>query len=297
MARKVAVLLVNYQNWPDTLDCLHSLPAAKDILKIVVDQKSSPAAAAKYKKLFPETKFIFLKDNVGFAAANNLGIRYAQKNKFPYVFLLNNDTQVDQHTINNLITFMEKNPRCGICSPVNYSAQTKNKIAFSGGAINLFTGQTPHRTDQPRQNRLTGFITGAAMFIRTKVFKTIGLMSEEYFLYYEDADFCQRLKKTAWEMWIVAQAKIWHKVSKTASQHPFIYYYCQRNRLEFFRKYGNFFQLLPFWFFFLKDFIPLILRGCLKPSKNHNRLNLLYSWQGLVDFFKHKTGKNYQLSD
>lgn len=290
MAEKIAVILVDYHNWPDTLACLKSIPNNKNILKVVVEQ----AAAKNIKYNFPHTKFILSKKNIGFAAANNLGIKYALRQNCTYLFLLNNDTIVNSQTIKSLTEFMQNKSACGICSPVNYFYQSK-KVAFSGGKINKFNGLTPHRHDLPKKNRRSGFITGASMFIRSSILNKTGSMSEDYFLYYEDTDFCEKVKRAGYELWVVAGARIEHKVSQTAQVNPFIYYYCQRNRLLFFSRHCPKLLWPIFVLFLFKELLILTLRGLFKPNKNNNLKNLTYSYWGVWDFLLGHKGKNNKI--
>lgn len=294
MAKKIAIVIVNYNNWKDTEECLCSLPKDKTLLKIIVNQntKESPQPSKKYS----DTKIITLNKNIGFAAANNIGIRLALRKNIPYVFLLNNDTVIFKDTLTKLYSLMETRPNCGIASPVNYFYQQKNKVAFSGGKINYLSAMTPHYSDKPTKNRPTAFITGAAMLIRSSLFKKIGLMAEDYFLYYEDADLCQKAKTAGAELWIVANASILHKVSQTAYYNPFIYYYCQRNRLYFFSKYCPKIYWPLFIIIFLKDLCPIIIKGLFKPRQNNNFINLTHSLKGILDFCHGKRGKNKLIS-
>jgi hypothetical protein len=249
----IAVILVDYYGYPDTVACLKSLP--QDI-SIYVCVQPDDTNIRKLTIRFPQVRIIVLPGNIGFAAANNMAIRQALKQKVKYVFLLNNDTVIAKDTIEKLYAFMEKNQNCAVCSPVNYFYENKKKICFSGGSIHLWTGATPHRYDEPQCPRTTKFITGASLFVRANVFRKVGLLPEDYFLYYEDAAFCLRVQRAGYALYIVPQAKIWHKVSQTMGGQGSLLqqYYGARNVLRFTAIQGNHLQRLTvglFWWVYL----------------------------------------------
>ncbi len=293
MKTNVLVVLVNYKNYQDTQSCINSIKDSSLVKILLIDQNSIDRELKNIQRKNPSLLIKKLKENRGFAAANNIGLKLALKEKIPYVLLLNNDTVVEKNTIKLLFDFMEAHPDCAICSPVNYFYNKKNKICFSGGKINFYTGQTDHFYDLPAKDRKTQFITGASMFIRTRAFKDIGFMNEKYFLYYEDADLSVRIRKAGWQMWIVKNAKIWHKVSVSLGGHgsKTQYYYGYRNRLFFIKNQGTFLQKITVkcWSLLQLCWLFLTIFNFKNCTYKINRVN--YALRGIVDYFKGYCGE------
>jgi N-acetylglucosaminyl-diphospho-decaprenol L-rhamnosyltransferase len=230
----VAVIIVTFQSAQLTINCLHSIqPERKGhgprIRAIVIDNASgdfdSIAEAIAHYDWSSWVTLIAAPINGGFAYGNNLGIEHAYSNGAPsYVYLLNPDTEVRSGAIAGLVSFLELNAAAGIAgSSFENLDGTEWPMAFRFPTIwsELCTGvdfgiltrllsrwvvaRTMSMTIQP-----TDWICGASMMIRPSVLVSIGGFDENYFLYFEETDFCFRAQRAGYSTWYVPESRVMH---------------------------------------------------------------------------------------
>lgn len=272
----VSVITVNYNHSDVTEALLRSIEEKNtypNLELIVVDNGSITDPVPGWTLKYPLIRFIRSDVNLGFAGGNNLGIKFA---KGDYVFLVNNDTEFTPHLVDELVSTMDKHPEVGIISPkiryfdhphvlqyagfssMNYC--TARTIAY--GQFEADNGQYDDRTGE------TGFIHGAAMMVRRSAMNEAGLMAENYFLYYEEMDWCEKIRRAGYKVWMNMQALIYHKESvSVGSSSALKEYFMNRNRILFIRRNGNFFQKLVFWPYFLCVVTPRNLLRYAKEKK------------------------------
>jgi hypothetical protein len=161
--------------------------------------------------------------------------------------LLNNDTIVKADFLHPLVETAQKDENIGIVGGKILFYDDKDYIWYNGGKINKFKGNVIH-FDNNKKNYLNTsdsiectFVTGCLQLIKLEVLKTIGLLSEEYFLYFEDADYCNKVIQKGWKIVVNSKSVIYHKVSKSTVENSDNYlYYFARNRLLFIKNNYNF---------------------------------------------------------
>ncbi|AGY76813.2 glycosyltransferase family 2 protein [Clostridium autoethanogenum] len=241
--------MVNYNGHKDTIECVTSLRKINysNYKIIIVDNSSSDSSGEILKRKLSHCKIIESKKNLGFAGGNNLGIKYALDNKADYVLLLNNDTLVEANFLNNMINSFNVDNRIGLVGcKIMYYPQ-KNIIWYGGGCIDWFRFIGDHygmkEIDQGQCDREKeiDFMTGCCMLIKREVFEKAGLLSGDYFMYFEDVDFCVKVKNTGYKIWYNPKAIIYHKVgfSSGGEESPFSIEWGTRNRFIFMNKYKN----------------------------------------------------------
>ena len=203
---------------------------------IVVDNASKQDEASIIQKQYPQVKVIRSEKNLGFAGGNNLGIK---KSKGKYLFLINNDTIFKEFNVDSLINRFESSPNIGIVCP---------KIRFTWGAKPIqYTGYTPLSKITVRNQTIgyseedkgqydaphpTPYAHGAAMLIKREAIEKVGLMPEDYFLYYEELDWSMMFTRAGYEIWYDPTCTIYHKESQSTGQSsPLRTYFITRNRL------------------------------------------------------------------
>lgn len=233
---KIFVIILNYNGKDVLRNCLDSVYKDKYQNKevVVVDNNSEDDSFTEARKVFSKFHFIQNNKNIGFAAGNNIAIKWALEKMADYVLLLNNDALLGEDTLDKLVIEAQKDKKCGILSPVIYDE--KGRVWFAGGKINWLKMRAEHQNNYKK----TDFITGCAMFISKDVFKKIGLLDDKYFLYYEDTDFSYRAKKAGFNLKIVTDAKVYH-LEKSASSNNKLYYLVLSG-IKFFRKNSGFFM-------------------------------------------------------
>lgn len=247
------------------LDSLLSVNKYPDIEIIVVDNKSTVDPIPGWRKKYPTVLFIQAGQNLGFTGGNNLGIKHA---KGDYLFVINNDTEVTETLIGRLIDILEKNPKVGVISPkINYFDKP-DVLQYTGYTdMNYFTARNKcigqFEKDKGQYDYLTGktgYAHGAAMLVRREVIEKVGVLSDNFFIYYEELDWCERIKKAGYEVWVDMQALLYHKESMTVGkQSAFKEYYMNRNRILFMRKHAPTFHYIVFVLFFIIFIIPKTL--------------------------------------
>lgn len=234
----VYIILVNYKGVNHTIECIKSLKKIiyKNYKIIVVDNNSKDNSINELSKI-KDIVLIKNKINAGFAGGNNLGIKFAIDNGADYVLLLNNDTTVEIDFLNQLIDEAEKDVGIYVGKIMFY--YDKNIIWYAGGKIDKFRGCTNvngfvEDKGQFEKESFVTFATGCCMLIERDVIKKVGLLKEDYFLYFEDTDYCARTLKQGYKIKYCPKAIIYHKESVSTKKHSFNFdYYFTRNRLFF----------------------------------------------------------------
>lgn len=237
----VAVLVLNWNGWRDTRACLASVRqlAYPNVSTYLVDNGSTDGSAGRCAVEFPWVRVIRNEDNLGFAGGNNVGIRRALADGADYVLLLNNDTVVEPTMLAHLVSAGEQSAGIGMVGPKIYYESDRRRIWFAGGRITA-PGRIGHygwnqldhgQCDEPRE---VDFITGCALLIKRAVFERIGCLAPEFFLLFEETDFCARARRHGFQCWYEPRATLYHKVSASfGGFSPDYYYYFSRNYLLF----------------------------------------------------------------
>jgi hypothetical protein len=233
----VSIVTVNYNNAAVTCDLIKTLKKStyKNIEIIVVDN-ASKEAPDMIKEQYPEVTLVKNTVNKGFAGGNNDGFRVA---KGKYFFMLNNDIEVPENFLEPLITLMENNPEIGVISPKICYYHNPDTIQFAGGnGINIYTGRGRFTGKNEKDNgqfdhcREIVHGHGAAMLLSREAVQKIGLIYEDYFLYYEELDYCEQMKKAGYKVWYAGSSVVYHKESASVGkENPLKVFYQTRNRL------------------------------------------------------------------
>lgn len=209
--------------------------------------KSPPDSPSQSRLILIENQ-----SNYGFSGGNNIGIMFALKALGPdYVLLLNNDVIVGPAFLSRLVEVSESDAKIGIAGPRIYNYSHVDKIAFAGGRINLWLGQSHHvglnETDEGKHSKVAevDYIEGSCLLVKTKVVEDVGMFDSAYVSYWEDTDWCIRANRAGYKVVYVPTAQIWHKESST-SAGPIKVYYFTRNRFLFMKKHASALQITSF---------------------------------------------------
>jgi len=217
---KVGIVLLNWNGWEDTCACLTSLRRLRydDFEIIVVDNGSSDNSPAHIRRMFPEARIIQAGKNLGFAGGCNRGIRHALSQRCDFVWLLNNDTTVDPQALQALVTKADSAPDIGAVGSAIYCMDDARRLqAWGGGHINFWLGRSRHFL-RPAPDDSIDFITGASMLITRDAIQSIGLLDEKFFMYWEDADYCFRLREAGWKIGVAGESRVLHKGSASVGK-------------------------------------------------------------------------------
>lgn len=237
MVKKVAVVILNYKVKKEIQKCIRSVQDStyKNIVTIVIDNNSEDQLEKEIRK-FKDIYFYQNNENLGYTGGNNIGIRIALKMEIDFILVLNPDTTIDKKCIENLVNGLEKTG-ASIVGPKIYLSGTK-QIWYAGGIMDMDNVIGRHRgvdeKDIGQYDKVeeTDYITGAAILIKSEVFKKIGFFDEKFFLYYEDADFCMRARKAGFKIFYMPEAKVYHENASSAGLgSPLQDYFITRNRM------------------------------------------------------------------
>ena len=277
----VAIISVNYNQTSLTAEMLESLQTAglhTWCEAWVVDNASTIDGSAELKAQYPWIRTIRSDENLGFAGGNNLAVR---KTEADYIFLLNNDALIDTSVLEGLLERFRQNPKLGALSPVIYDYPQHSDsptIQYAGAtAVSSLTGRnsTLYRGDsagsQPAGLQPIPFAHGAAMLVSRKALLKAGLMEEGYFLYYEELDWCDRIRKAGFDIALDGDRAIWHRESvSTGGDSAFKTYWINRSRILYMRRNKSRLQSFIFQCFYLFSVVPLHgIRHFLAGRKEH----------------------------
>lgn len=272
----VSVITVNFNQAEATGALLDSIRRQEyDAVEvIVVDNGSVDDPAPFFAAHYPEVILIRSETNLGFAGGNNLGLQHASGR---YLFFVNNDAELTTGCISRLTDLFQSVPDLGIVSPllcfppepnsgtvVQYAGMTR--VAALTGR-NRIIGEGEKDSGQFQWPVRTAYAHGAAMLVSRKVLEQAGPMSEAYFLYYEELDWCERIRRAGYSAWVEPRARVYHRESLTVNKTGALKtYFLHRNRVLFMRRNFRSLQLCVFYLFLLlltvpKNVIKLWRRG------------------------------------
>ena len=246
----VFAVTLNWNRPQDTLLCLASLQAQSypALRLVVVDNGSTDDSVAQIRAAFPDVAVIENGRNAGFAGGMNPGIRYALEQGADYVFALNNDTTLDPQAIRLLVERLEHQApgeRLGLVAPLIYYHAEPTRVWSLGGHLHPLTLEVTEQGRGQIDNGQWGawfacdFVAGCAMLVPRHVWQEVGLFDEGFFMYYEDVDFCLRLRRAGYGLGTLTAAKMWHKVSLSSggADSPNERYWMARSSVRYFGKY------------------------------------------------------------
>ncbi|MFK7935015.1 MAG: glycosyltransferase family 2 protein [Saprospiraceae bacterium] len=278
----VSIITVNYNGKEVTaalLDSLRRFPYPR-LEIIVVDNASREDPTDWLMNRYPEIQVIRSEENLGFAGGNNLGVEASTGDFF---FFINNDAEVTKGALETLLALFAERPKLGIVSPLlvyeNTNLTTQpDTIQYAGTtpvhpltARNTTLGAMEEDRGQYDEARPTAYAHGASMLMPRSVLEQVGTMFEGFFLYYEELDWCERIRKAGYEIYIEPRAKIIHKESIAVGKMSTLKtYYITRNRILFMRRNKGKLAMFAFTLFLLFATIPKNVLGYLKRGEREH---------------------------
>lgn len=256
------MIILNWNGKHFLKDCLSSLRAqTSDAFKtIVVDNGSQDGSTEYVTREFPEVQVLALTENLGFCAANNLGMKAAISHGAEAVLLLNNDTRVAPDFIEQMLNaFSEDNLIAAVCPKIYFSEQP-DRFWYAGGQFSLWTSRSHHigwkQVDHgqfDRQRDITA-ATGCAMLVRASAIEEAGFLREEFWAYAEDLEWTLRFLEKRYRVIYEPRARVWHHDGGTTVAGRSAYrrqYLSTRNLLLLCREHVPWWQLPGFLLGFL----------------------------------------------
>lgn len=214
----IVVILVNFNGFDDTIECIKSLRKVPEKIEIIVVDNASSENERLFELGSLENVLVLNQEtNLGFGRANNVGIDWAVSNlQFSHILLLNNDTYVKEDFLSKLLPSFNCNSNVGIVSPKILLEEDNNYLWYGGGFVNWYKGSVAipgygFLQDRIAQEKEVDFASGCAMLFSRESILNIGGFDPRFFMYEEDLELCLRAKKKGWTIVYNPQSVIFHK--------------------------------------------------------------------------------------
>jgi GT2 family glycosyltransferase len=261
MNSSVAVVLLTCNQKEHTLAALGSIKAGewRDVTLVLVDNASADDTCPQVCRAFPEVLLIRQTANVGCAAGRNIGIRAALQAEPAFVMLLDNDCLLAPDAIGQMVRAADAAPEAGLFTPKVLWWHKKDLLWGAGGRVDWERGRTPligynqPDTGQFDQRATVDYAPGGFTMIRAELARTLGAINEQYFIYYEDPDWCIRAGRMGTTCQFVPEARVWHNASQSVGGSPAFYFYRARNRPLFMKRNAPHPYRRRFWRHYWRD--------------------------------------------
>ncbi len=281
----VAIIVLNWNGWEDTKECLTSLrrltyPAVR---VYAVDNGSTDGSPKRIASDFPEVNLIQLNENLGFSGGMNAGIEGALRDQHDHILCMNNDMLAEPGFLEPLVAAAGEDKV--VPYPALFLRDDPHTIDALGNRVNLMIGTTSMIAAGSREipAEVEPDYTEIPLLSR-ELLETVGKWREEYFVFYEDADLGMRIQRAGWKLRCVPEAKILHRRGSTATRVRGIRsYYSIRNRLLFVKTFGSWWHYTTTILHVTLLTIPYIGAKCLLvPAYKHSFRHILW---GFLDGF------------
>lgn len=242
---KVYAVILNYNSAGDTVALYKNLRDLNhnNLEILVIDNDSEVKDRQAIIDRIPENNVILNSENQGYAAGNNVGIKRANEEKAEFIWILNPDIRVDQNTLSTLLDLLKSDPSLAAVGPRIISRENKSLIFSDGELMDLSNGlhtfhknyNKPVLSTEEKVDYGIDYIDGSSILVRMAAVKELGFFPEDYFLYWEETDWCTNAKRNNWKLAIDTNAVVYNLNSEKGAIY---HYYYNRNKLLFSKKFN-----------------------------------------------------------
>jgi GT2 family glycosyltransferase len=306
MEGKVLISILNWNNFENTISCIRSVYYLQwvEFETVVVDNDSNDNSVQLLRNEIPELKIIQLNENGGYASAHKTSADYAIKNGFKFLWILNNDLLVKADSLNELLKACQRNG-LGIYGSLVLEAEIDDIINFAGGwelsknggldyatPYNQYMGKSWPQYQSRISERKVADINGCSVLIPLDIIEKYGFMSDIFFLYKEETDYCFSLLEKGVPSYIVPTSVVVHKSGGSFVNDKLRLlktYYSERNLILFMKRHPKYF--VPYRNP-LKKYRPLgesiisllglILKGKVQSQEFYKNLGIFHTFLGIT---------------
>lgn len=253
---RVFAITLNWNGREMTLDCVESLLELEypELEIIVVDNGSSDGTPEAVKSRFPDITVIENGENLGYSEGFNRGIDRAMERGAEYLMILNNDTRIDPKAVNELVEVAQSDDSIGFVSGKVYSFDEPNRLQTVGNFTHRWDLVGGHvgmnEMDEGQYDRVMDyeFMDDVFWLVRREVIEKVGMYDPEFFLYFENTDWCARVRGAGFRIVYAPKARLWHKgsMSSGGGTNPVNTFWMARNRYPFMWRNATSLQKLRF---------------------------------------------------
>ncbi|MBR4109664.1 MAG: glycosyltransferase family 2 protein [Oscillospiraceae bacterium] len=270
MHHKLFVIILNYNGWQDTLDCVQSVQHSNysDTNIVVVDNASTDGSFDILKQELSSDVILLHSDkNIGYAGGNNIGIRYAVEQGAEYLCILNNDTVIAPDAFTKCIDLLDRDPSIGFTGPLVMEFD-RESVQSTGGNIYIQKGNVTLNNNGKRPSELPqevpcDYIGGACILLRASLLEEIGVIPEAYFLFFEETEWCYRAQLAGYRNVCLTDAQVRHKGSASIDVINGLHaYLMERNRVAFVKRNIN--SKARYLLYLMYQFVKTVYRALFK---------------------------------
>jgi GT2 family glycosyltransferase len=242
----VRIIVLNWNGWEHTLQCLEALDELRGPAEIlVVDNGSTDGSEQQLRSRRPDLEIIQSGANLGYAGGNNIGLRLALERGEAFAWVLNNDTRPEPSALVELLACMRRDLRLGVLASRARTTEGRQQegLAFSttdarawnffGEEGQIFCSGCP----SPGDFHHAASLAGPSLFFRTEALAEVGLFDESYFHFFEETDLVERLRVAGWGAGLACRSSVHHEEGAALSQVTLqALYYLYRNHLAYRKK-------------------------------------------------------------
>ncbi len=247
MGPQITVVVCNFNKADYLMKAVASVKASRGVAcdVVVVDNASTDDSVQRLAAEHPDVEVICLPENVGGSGGFGRGMHEAVRRNAPYVLLLDNDAALAPGALAELAAFLEMNPQVGAVGPAVMRMDSPDNVQDVGALLSQ-TGWCHMPAFAcldiraiPKEPFLCEYLSACALLTRRSVIEEVGVFAPEFFIYWDDVDWCTRVRKAGHDLAVLPSASAWHKGGLVSSTSTLPRYYNWRNRLEFFRRHPD----------------------------------------------------------
>lgn len=250
---ELCVILLNYNSYKDTVGCIHRLIkiGVEPTAIIVVDNHSNDDSFKKLQQNKYEFNLISAPKNLGYAAGNNIGIKFALTLKAKKICVMNPDIYFESNFLKPLMIDLDQDKKIGVIGPCLRYLDSK-EVASVGGTFHMYSGKSRfnHMHEEYRDYGKVNcdYISGGCMMFDSDILENVGLIPEIYFLNYEDNEWCKKISESGYKVVCDSSYYVFHKGESSIDKISGLgVYFMLRNRVLFAKRNASIFQKLLFY--------------------------------------------------
>lgn len=236
---EIAVVVLNWNAFDFTCRCVESALAQRGVgVRVrVVDNASPDGSGERLRERFGAERVALSPENTGYAGGMNAGIEWwLRETDLPFCLLLTQDVELEPDALLRMAEVMEAVPEAGAVGPRVQHGTGPLATVSAGGFVDPERSLVGHlRRGQAEEPYAADWVDGGCMLLRREAVERVGSFDERYFMYFEENDLCQRLRKAGWRVMVAPGALAVHETASLPGPHYF--YYMARNRYLFFREH------------------------------------------------------------